>query len=251
MKRSITMPAALVALVALATLTALAALPIAVTGSSAQTVALVSAPAAGAATDAAVQNAATATKNVASPAVTTTAVIAPSAAHAAHVPATPVVIKHAVTSGAARTAYINAMYVAVVPARERAALSGRYVLGYNLTGLACGTGCSGLFDGQVRSSFNSVFFSQPLAYQRNTLTHEAAHAYGFLYLADYTTPSWAATGGWQAQFHLADRGFAATFDAEAWAACVAWKESGFNARIDQATNICTPQAATLAMAHIA
>ena len=155
-----------------------------------------------------------------------------------------------VTLSATRAAYINAMYVAVVPAGQRAALAGRYVLGYNLPGLGCGTGCTGLFNGQARSSFNDTFFAESLAYQRNTLAHEAAHAYGYLYFTSYTTPSWAALDGWQAEFNRLDRSFVRTYDAEAWAACVAWQETGFNNRIDQITNICTPQAATAAMAQI-
>jgi hypothetical protein len=154
------------------------------------------------------------------------------------------------TSATSRTAYINAMYLSVVPAGERAALAGRYVLGYNLPGLACGAGCTGLFGGQARSSFNSTFFSYSVAYQRNTVAHEAAHAYGFLFISNYATPSWAAEGGWQAQFHDLDASFVRTYDAEAWAACVAWKESGFNNRVDQIKNVCTPQAATAAMAQI-
>jgi hypothetical protein len=154
------------------------------------------------------------------------------------------------TSATSRTAYINAMYLSVVPAGERAALAGRYVLGYNLAGLACGTGCTGLFGGQARSSFDGTFFTSSLAYQRNTLAHEAAHAYGFLFIRNYATPSWAAEGGWQGQFHDLDASFVRTYDAEAWAACVAWKESGFNNRVDQIKNACTPQAATAAMAQI-
>jgi hypothetical protein len=150
----------------------------------------------------------------------------------------------------ARTAYINAMYLAVVPARQRAMLAGRYVLGYNLPGVGCGTGCTGLFNGQARSSFNATFFSESIAYQRNTLAHEAAHAYGFLMLTNYTTASWAGLGGWQAHFNAVDRSFAGPNDAEAWAACVAWQESGFNDRIDQIAHPCTAQAAALAMAQI-
>jgi hypothetical protein len=150
-----------------------------------------------------------------------------------------------------RTAYINAMYASVVPAGQRAAMAGRYTLGYNLPGLSCGTGCSGLFNGQARSSFNNAFFAQSITYQRNTLAHEAAHAYGFLFFHNYATPSWAGLGGWQTQFNSLDRSFARTYDAEAWAACVAWQETGFNNRVDQITNICTQPAATLAMAQIA
>jgi hypothetical protein len=170
----------------------------------------------------------------------------------AAIPATKTVAASspAATLVSSRTAYIRAMYASVVPSRERAALAGRYVLGYNLPGLACGSGCTGLFSGQARSSFNSVFFSYSLAYQRNTLAHEAAHAYGFLFIRSYATPSWASAGGWQAVFHRLDRSFVRTYDAEAWAACVAWKETGFNNRVDQIRNICTSQAATVAMAQI-
>jgi hypothetical protein len=153
-------------------------------------------------------------------------------------------------SSAAHTAYINAMYRSVVPARQRAALAGRYVLGYDLPGLGCGTGCTGLFDGQARSSFNAAFIAQSVSLQRNTIAHEAAHAYGFLYISGYTVPSWAGMAGWQAQFHAADRGFVRTYDAEAWASCVAWRESGNNNRPDQITHACTSSAAALAMAQI-
>lgn len=148
------------------------------------------------------------------------------------------------------TAYINAMYLAVVPARQRAAMAGRYVVGYNLPALSCGTGCTGMFGTEARSSFNATFFAQSKAYQRNTIAHEAAHAYGFLMFGDYATPSWAAAGGWQADFHAADRSFAGKYDAEAWASCVAWQESGFNNLVNQITQVCTPQAAALAMAQI-
>ena len=148
-------------------------------------------------------------------------------------------------------AYLDAMYLSVVPAGERAALDGRYVFGYNLPGLSCGTGCTNLFGGQARSSFDATFFGESLPYQRNTLAHEAAHAYGFLYFANYATPSWTAFGGWRAQFRAAAQGFIRTYDAEAWAACVAWKESGFNDPIDQIRGICTDAAATIAMANIA
>lgn len=150
-----------------------------------------------------------------------------------------------------RTAYVNTMYAAVVPARQRAALAGRYQLGYNLAGLACGTGCTGLFNGQARTSFDATFFAESRTYQRNRVAYEAAHAYGFLSFTDYTTPSWASIGGWQTQFHDLDRHFARTYDAEAWAACIAWRETGFNNRVDQIINTCTDPAATLAMAQIA
>jgi hypothetical protein len=154
------------------------------------------------------------------------------------------------TTDATRTAYVNKMYTEVVPARQRAALAGRYILGYNLAGLGCGTGCSGLFEGQARSSFNDSFFDESLAYQRNTVAHEAAHAYGYLYITNYTLASWADQGGWLAQFHALDRSFAGSYDAEAWASCVAWQESGFNDRVDQITAICTPQAAAAATNQI-
>jgi hypothetical protein len=154
------------------------------------------------------------------------------------------------TLSSTRTAYLKAMYLSVVPARQRAVLAGRYVLGYALPGMACGTGCSGLFNGQARSSFSAAFFTQPVAYQRNILAHEAAHAYGFLFIAHYTTSSWAGVGGWQAQFHRLDRSFAGTYDAEAWASCVAWKQTGFNNRVLQIARVCTPQAAALAMQHL-
>jgi hypothetical protein len=155
-----------------------------------------------------------------------------------------------VSTAAARTAYVNAMYLAVVPAGERAALAGHYTLGYNLAGLSCGTGCSGASGGQARSSFNATFFTESLAYQRNILAHEAAHAFGFLYIDGYGVASWAGLGGWQGEFNALDRGFVRTYDAEAWAACVAWKETGFNNRVNQITSVCTAAAATLAMAQI-
>ncbi len=183
---------------------------------------------------------------------------APVAAHAAPVPSTAATVAPktpaqttptAATSG--RAAYVNAMYLSVVPASERAALAGRYVLGYNLPGLSCGDGCTGLFDGQVRSSFDAAFFTEPTIYQRNTVAHEAAHAYGFLYFADYAAPSWASVGGWQSQFSGLDRGFVRTYDAEAWAACVAWRQTGFNDLSQQVRGLCTSTAAELAIAHIA
>jgi hypothetical protein len=148
------------------------------------------------------------------------------------------------------TAYIQAMYLAVVPARQRAAMAGRYALGYNLPGLSCGTGCTGMFGAEARSSFSAAFFTQSNSYQRNILAHEAAHAYGFLMFAGYATPDWSGLGGWQTEFHTADRGFVGTYDAEAWAACVAWQESGFNNRVNQISQICTLSAATLAIAQI-
>ena len=150
----------------------------------------------------------------------------------------------------ARTNYVTSMYRAVVPARQRAVLAGHYTLGYNLSGLSCGTGCTGSANGVVRSSFNAVFFGQPVAYQRNILAHEAAHAYGFLRIANYATPSWSRAGGWQARFHALDRSFAGHYDAEAWASCVAWKESGLNNRVIQINHPCTAAAARLAMAQI-
>jgi hypothetical protein len=202
-----------------------------------------------------------------SAAATVTAVSIPAApvrapALQAPAPTTPAVTKKianpppattnvaAATTLATRTAYINAMYLAVVPADERTALAGKYVLGYNLAGLSCGTGCTGASGGQARSSFNATFFNESLAYQRNTLAHEAAHAYGFLYFDNYGVASWAGFSGWQGQFNTLDRGFVRTYDAEAWAACVAWKETGFNNRIDQIASVCTAPVAALAMAQI-
>ena len=165
-------------------------------------------------------------------------------------PTAPVAATAPVSTAAARTAYINAMYVAVVPAAERSSMAGDYVLGYNLAGLNCGTGCTGISNGQARSSFNDAFFSSSLAYQRNTLAHEAAHAYGYLHFNGYGLQSWAALGGWQAQFNALDRSFVGTYDAEAWASCVAWQETGFNNRVNQISSVCTAAAAALAMAQI-
>jgi hypothetical protein len=176
------------------------------------------------------------------PPATSAAVATPEVSTSRTVPAS--------TAAAFRSAYINTMYLTVVPASQRAALAGRYVLGYDLAGLSCGTGCTGLFDGQARSSFNDVFFSESLAYQRNTLAHEAAHAYGFLFIDNYTMPSWAEVGGWQTEFNRLDRDFAGPYDAEAWAACIAWEETGFNPRINQIAHVCTPQAAATAIEHI-
>ncbi len=119
-----------------------------------------------------------------------------------------------------------------------------------MAGLSCGTGCTGLFDGEARSSFDSTFFSESVAYQRNRIAHEAAHAYGFLFISDYASPSWAGVGGWQTQFDSLDRSFVKTYDAEAFAACVAWQESGFNNRVDQISSLCTAPAAALAMAQL-
>ncbi len=165
-------------------------------------------------------------------------------------PVTAVPAPAAASTVDANTAYIIAMYEAVVPAGERAALAGRYVVGYDLPGLSCGTGCTGMFGAQARSSFNAAFFAQSKAYQRNTIAHEAAHAYGFLVFANYATPSWATVGGWQAEFNAADRSFAGKYDAEAWAACVAWQESGFNNLVNQISHVCTTAAAALAVAQI-
>jgi hypothetical protein len=191
---------------------------------------------------AAPRHAAPASARTAIPATTTPATTTP----ATTTPATSA----PVTVVAAHTAYVNAMYQSLVPATERAALAGHYVLGYNLPGLGCGTGCTGIFSGEARSSFNDSFFAQSLTYQRNLLAHEAAHAYGYLFITNYTATSWATAGGWQAQFHTLDRSFAGTYDAEAWAACVAWKQTGFNNRINQTTNVCTADAAALALAQI-
>ena len=149
-----------------------------------------------------------------------------------------------------KASYLHSMYLSVVPARQRAALAHHYVLGTNLRGLSCGTGCTGVTAGQVRTSFAARFFAQPRAYQRNILAHEAAHAYGFLHIDNYATPSWSRARGWQGRFHVLDRGFAGHYDAEAWASCVAWKESGFNNRVVQIAHRCTPRAASLAMAQI-
>jgi hypothetical protein len=149
-----------------------------------------------------------------------------------------------------RQAALNAMYLAVVPAAERAALAGRYTFGYDVPGVSCGTGCTNMFNGQPRSSYDATFFAESASYERNTVAHEAAHAYGFLYIPNYTTQSWAGEGGWQAQFQAAAQGFVRTYDAEAWAACVAWKESGFNDPIDQIRGVCTEAAAAIAMAVI-
>ncbi len=157
----------------------------------------------------------------------------------------------AATLTANRTAYLVTMYRSVVPAAERKALVGHYTIGYNVPGLSCGTGCTDRVGNRARSSFDSTFFTMSTAYQRNTLAHEAAHAYGFLYIKGYATASWAGLGGWQAQFHKSARGFVRTYDAEAWASCIAWKQSGFNNRVDQITHVCTSAARTLANAHIA
>jgi hypothetical protein len=165
-------------------------------------------------------------------------------------PVTAVPAAAAASTVDANTAYIIAMYEAVVPAGERAALAGRYVVGYDLPSLSCGTGCTGMFGAQARSSFDAAFFAQSKAYQRNTIAHEAAHAYGFLVFANYATPSWATVGGWQAAFNAADRSFAGKYDAEAWAACVAWQESGFNNLVNQISHVCTTAAAALAVAQI-
>jgi hypothetical protein len=168
-------------------------------------------------------------------------------------PAAPAATNAAPAAAAApdsRNAALAALYVSVVPAAERAALAGRYVIGYNLPGLNCGNGCTGLFSGQARSSFNAAFFTLGTSYQRNILAHEAAHAFGFLFIANYATPDWSASGGWQAQFHAAHRGFVRTYDAEAWAACVAWSQTGFNNVIEQVTGPCTAQAASLAVAQL-
>jgi hypothetical protein len=153
-------------------------------------------------------------------------------------------------TAAARTAYINAMYVSVIPAGERAALAGHYAVGYNIPGINCGTGCTSYTNGSATSSFNATFFRESVTYQRNRIAHEAAHAYGFLHFDQYASPSWAGLGGWQAQFDQLDRSFVRTYDAEAWAACVAWKQSGFNNRVNQVRAVCTPAAGAFAIAQI-
>jgi hypothetical protein len=153
-------------------------------------------------------------------------------------------------SAAARTAYINALYNSVVPAGERAALAGHYLLGYKLPGINCGTGCTSYSNGAVRSSFNATFFRESVTYQRNRIAHEAAHAYGFTHISNYATPSWSGLSGWQTQFNQLDRSFVRTFDAEAWAACDAWQQTGFNNKVNQVRAICTPPAGTFAIAQI-
>jgi hypothetical protein len=189
--------------------------------------------------------------------------IAPAAVAPAHPAAAPVtkvasamaaapkVATSAAPSTAAdRTAYLNAMYLSVVPAGERAALAGEYALGYNIPGINCGTGCTDYSNNTARSSFNATFFSESVTIQRNRIAHEAAHAYGFLHFNGYATPSWAGLGGWQAQFNQLDRSFVKTYDAEAFAACVAWKETGFNNQVNQISAPCTSDAATFAIAQI-
>jgi hypothetical protein len=168
----------------------------------------------------------------------------------AAMPAAPKIITAVPNTAAARTAYINAMYLSVVPAGERAALASKYALGYNIPGISCGTGCTDFTNGSVRSSFNATFFSESVTIQRNRIAHEAAHAYGFLYFDQYATSSWAGLGGWQAQFHQLDRSFVKTYDAEAFAACVAWNETGYNNQVNQISAPCTADAATFAIAQI-
>ncbi len=145
---------------------------------------------------------------------------------------------------------IQALFNSVVPAAERAALPASWVLTYNDPRESCGDGCTGIIDGHLETSFTPAFFNQSSTYQRNTMAHEIAHAYGYSHWSLYAYPSWAGLAGWLGQFHVLDRGFAGQYDAEAWASCVAWKESGFNNRVDQIAAPCTEQAAALAMAQI-
>lgn len=158
----------------------------------------------------------------------------------------------AATPTAQRTAQLIAIYDHVVPARERAVLANRYTIGYSIPGISCGTGCTRYVPSanHVWSSFNATFFRESPARQRNTVAHEAAHAYGFLKFKRYAQASWQSVGGWQTQFHNVDRSFVRTYDAEAFADCVAWKESGFNDLVDNVRRVCTAAGASLAMAQI-
>jgi hypothetical protein len=147
-------------------------------------------------------------------------------------------------------AYLTAMYLSVVPAGERAALDRHYVFGVNLPGLVCGSGCSGMFGAQARPSFDGYFFAMSISYQRNTLAHEAAHAYGLLYLPGYADQELVGLGRLDGGVPQRGSELAGSYDAEARAACVTWKESGFNTRVDQVRAVCTESAASLAMTSI-
>jgi hypothetical protein len=249
MKRSSPAAIAAVAVVLIAAVTTSTLWPV----SSAESVSTTTAASSAAATRTAIDATATAAPaaHVAETAVSLPATPTAKTEQTPHAAVAVVAARRLVRSQSAiRTAYLKRMYLAVVPKQERAKLAGHYLLGYNLPGLSCGTGCSGRFGDQARSSFDAVFFGRPVSYQRNILAHEAAHAYGFLYIRGYATASWSHSGGWQARFHHLDRAFAGTYDAEAWASCVAWKETGFNNRVLQIRSACTSAAARLAMSTI-
>jgi hypothetical protein len=157
-------------------------------------------------------------------------------------------------STAQKVAYITALYDTYVVKGERAQLASHYRVQYNAFRCNGGNdaGCTwNKGGGQVVTSFQPVFFTYTAPAQRNIVAHEAAHAFGFLHIANYTMPSWAAQSAlWQRQFHALDRGFARTYDAEAYAACVAWKETGVNVALVQTKAPCTQAAAALALKHI-
>ncbi len=152
---------------------------------------------------------------------------------------------------ASRLAKLVALYDTAVPAWERAALRGHYVITYADPHLACGTGCTALVSpGHVESSFSAALFSSSSRTQRDGIVHEAAHAYGFLYLQQYAAPSWAATSGWQASFDALDRTFVRTYDAEAFATCMVAAEVDRNWRPDQVRAACPRPVATWVLAHV-
>jgi hypothetical protein len=157
-------------------------------------------------------------------------------------------------TSAQKVAYITALYDRYVVKGERAQLANHYRVQYNTFRCSGGNdaGCTwNKGGGQVVTSFQPVFFTYTAAAQRNIVAHEAAHAFGFLHIVNYTTPSWAGQSAlWQRQFHALDRGFARTYDAEAYAACVAWKETGVNVALVQTKAPCTQAAAALALKHI-
>jgi hypothetical protein len=155
---------------------------------------------------------------------------------------------------AQKVAYIINLYDTYVVKDERAHLANHYRVQYNTFRCNGGNdaGCTwNKGGGQVVTSFQPVFFTYTAAAQRNIVAHEAAHAFGFLHIVNYTTPSWAGQSAlWQRQFHALDRGFARTYDAEAYAACVAWKETGINVTLVQTKAPCSQAAAALALKHI-
>ncbi len=140
---------------------------------------------------------------------------------------------------------INALYNSTVPAWERAALAGHYTLAYNDPRVRCGTGCTGFVSaGQVESSFLPSFFRLSTRNQRDGIAHEAAHAYGFLYLQRYSAASWAPATNWQASFDAMDRSMVRTYDGEAFATCVVAAEVDRNWRPAQVRKVCP-----VALAH--
>lgn len=151
-----------------------------------------------------------------------------------------------------KVAHIIDLYDTYVVKRERAHLANHYTITFNTFT------CAGQQDGctkrvsatQSATSFSPHFFTLSLPAQRNIVAHEAAHGYGFVNIALYGLPNWSGVSAWQTRFHSLDRSFAGQYDAEAYAACVGWKESGVNMNLVQTDGPCTPAAAAVALSHV-